>query len=213
MPTGIKVGDQCFQYRASLRFIPDTGINRLPVRRCCIILVSFSADLGQRNDFDHIAFDIGVLIQCHIGVIKLVNAKHTDSAGTAIADQLLRLLFTPLEGGLRISGAQICQNTMVGVAHQKVIGVGAAQVRNLKTSCLDAFCMELSGALLTLATPLGLLHIGEKQDQNYPQSPESENAQQQPDLPGPAHESHNCDDRTNQDRDAATQKSSVIIHV
>ena len=105
---------------------------RLPVRRCCIILVSFSADLGQRNDFDHIAFDIGVLIQCHIGVIKLVNAKHTDSAGTAIADQLLRLLFTPLEGGLRISGAQICQNTMVGVAHQKVIGAGTAQVRDLK---------------------------------------------------------------------------------
>ena len=24
-PTGIKVGDQCFQYRASLRYIPDTG--------------------------------------------------------------------------------------------------------------------------------------------------------------------------------------------
>ena len=37
--------------------------------------------------------------------------------------------------------------------------------------------MELSGALLTLATPFSLLHIGEKQDQNYPQSPESENAQ------------------------------------
>ena len=146
-------------------------------------------------------------------MIKLVNAKHTDAAGTAIADQLLRLLFTPLEGGLRIRGAQICQNAMVGVAHQKVIGVGGAQIRDLKTSCLVAFCMELSGALLTLATPLGLLHIGEKQDQNYPQSPESENAQQQPDLPGPAHESHNCDDRTNQDRDAATQKSSVIIHV
>ena len=72
-----EVGDQCFQYRASLRFIPDTGINRLPVRRCCIILVSFSADLGQRNDFDHIAFDIGVLIQCHISVIKLVNAKQS----------------------------------------------------------------------------------------------------------------------------------------
>jgi hypothetical protein len=110
-------------------------------------------------------------------VIKLVNAKHTDAAGTAIADQLLRLLFTPLEGGLRISGAQICQNTMVGVANQQFIGAGAAQVRDLKTSCLDAFCMEPSGALLTLAMPFSLLHIGEKQDQNYPQSPESENAQ------------------------------------
>ena len=87
-------------------------------------------------------------------MIKLVNAKHTDAAGTAIADQLLRLLFTPLEGGLRISGAQICQNTMVGVANQQVIGSGAAQVRNFKISCLDAFCMELSGALLTLAMPL-----------------------------------------------------------
>ena len=41
----------------------------------------------------------------------------------------------------------------------------------------DAFCMEPSGALLTLAMPFSLLHIGEKQDQNYPQSPESENAQ------------------------------------
>lgn len=102
---------------------------------------------------DYIAFDIGVLIQCHISVIKLVNAKHTDAAGTAIADQLLRLLFTPLEGGLRISGAQICQNTMVGVANQQFIGAGAAQVRDLKTSCLDAFCMEPSGALLTLAMP------------------------------------------------------------
>ena len=102
---------------------------------------------------------------------------------------------------------------MVGVANQQVIGAGAAQVRNFKISCLDAFCMELSGALLTLAMPLSLLHIGEKQDQNYPQSPESENAQKQPDLPGPAYQSHNCDDRTNQDRDAAAQKSSVIIHV
>ena len=111
-------------------------------------------------------------------MIKLVNAKHTDAAGTAIADQLLRLLFTPLEGGLRISGAQICQNTMVGVANQQFIGAGVAQVRNFKTSCLDAFCMEPSGALLTLATPFSLLHIGEKQDQNYPQSPESENAQE-----------------------------------
>ena len=73
--------------------------------------------------------------------------------------------------------------------------------------------MELSGALLTLATPFSLLHIGEKQDQNYPQSPESENAQKQPDLPGSVYQSHNCDDCTNQDRDAATQKSSVIIHV
>ena len=68
-------------------------------------------------------------------------------------------------------------NTMVGVANQQVIGAGAAQVRDLKTSCLDAFCMEPSGALLTLAMPFSLLHIGEKQDQNYPQSPESENAQ------------------------------------
>ena len=66
---------------------------------------------------------------------------------------------------------------MVGVANQQVIGAGAAQVRNFKISCLDAFCMELSGALLTLAMPLSLLHIGEKQDKNYPQSPESENAQ------------------------------------
>ena len=39
--------------------------------------------------------------------------RHTNHR--ILADQLLRLLFTPLEGGLRISGAQICQNTMVGV--------------------------------------------------------------------------------------------------
>ena len=102
---------------------------------------------------------------------------------------------------------------MVGVANQQFIGAGAAQVRDLKTSCLDAFCMEPSGALLTLAMPFSLLHIGEKQDQNYPQSPESENAQKQPNLPGPTYQSHNCDDRTNQDRDAAAQKSFVIIHV
>lgn len=66
---------------------------------------------------------------------------------------------------------------------------------------------------LLLKYAISLLHIGEKQDQNYPQSPECENAQKQPDLPGPAYQSHNCDDCTNQDRDAAAQKSSVIIHV
>ena len=141
------------------------------------------------DEFDHadVTLDQNANIKCDM--VKIVplskvggetnedDATHTNAAGTAIADQLLRLLFTPLEGGLRISGAQICQNTMVGVANQQFIGAGAAQVRDLKTSCLDAFCMELSGALLTLAMPFSLLHIGEKQDQNYPQSPESENAQ------------------------------------
>ena len=67
--------------------------------------------------------------------------------------------------------------------------------------------------MLALAAALGLLHIRKQEDQHDPKPPEGECPNQQPCLPGPAYQSHDSDDSTDQDRNAATQKSLVITHV
>ena len=66
---------------------------------------------------------------------------------------------------------------------------------------------------LALSAAFGLLHVREQEDQNDPKPPKGEYPNQQPRLPRPAHQSHDGDDSTDQDGDAAAQKSSVIIHV
>ena len=73
--------------------------------------------------------------------------------------------------------------------------------------------MELAFPLLTLTAAPGLLHIGEQEDQHDPKPPEGKYPYQKPRLPGSAYQSHDGDDSTDQDCDAAAQKSFVVTHV
>ena len=66
--------------------------------------------------------------------------------------------------------------------------------------------------LLALPAAFGLLHIREQEDQNDPKPPKGEYSNQQPRLPRPAHQSHDGDNSTNQNGDAADQKSFVVTH-
>ena len=66
--------------------------------------------------------------------------------------------------------------------------------------------------LLALAAALGLLHIRKQEDQHDPKPPEGESPNQQPSLPRSAHQSHDGDNSTNQNGDAADQKSFVVTH-
>ena len=86
------------------------------------------------------------------------------------------------------------------------------------STAIIAVCLLVYDWRLTIAclwgvpAAFGLLHIGEQEDQYDPKPPEGEYPNQQPSLPRSAHQSHDGDNSTNQNGDAAAQKSFVVTH-
>jgi hypothetical protein len=99
------------------------------------------------------------------------------------------------------------------IVPQTKSGVEGYLASGLKGVLRDTLGMELAFPLLTLTAAPGLLHIGEQEDQHDPKPPEGKYPYQKPRLPGSAYQSHDSDDSTDQDCDAAAQKSFVVTHV
>ena len=145
-------------------------------------------------------------------MVKIIHIVKSDASGTIGADQLGRLGFAPLKAGVCIRGAQVGQDAVICVAEQQIIRNWFLQFRDLKCAPTNAFGMKLPFPLLALPAAFGLLHIGEQEDQYDPKPPEGEYPNQQPSLPRSAHQSHDGDNSTNQNGDAAAQKSFVVTH-
>ena len=57
---------------------------------------------------------------------------------------------------------------MVGIAEQQIVWYRSFKLRHRKGVLRDTLGMELAFPLLTLTAALGLLHIGEQEDQHDP---------------------------------------------
>ena len=146
-------------------------------------------------------------------MVERLHIVKADTPCAVAANQIRRPFFAPLKAGVGKRGTQISQNPVVGIAEQQIIRYRLLKLRHRKGVLRDTLGMELAFPLLALTAALGLLHIGKQEDQHDPKPPEGEYPDQQPRLPGPAYQRHNGDDSTDQDRDAAAQKSFVIAHV
>ena len=146
-------------------------------------------------------------------MVERLHIVKADTPCAVAADQIRRSLFTPLKAGVGKRGTQISQNPVVGIAEQQIVWYRPFKLRHRKGVLRDTLGMELAFPLLTLTAAPGLLHIGEQEDQHDPKPPEGKYPYQKPRLPGSAYQSHDGDDSTDQDCDAAAQKSFVVTHV
>ena len=168
---------------------------------------------GQRDDFEQVTADRRILAEGDVRMVERLHIVKADTPCAVAADQIRRSLFTPLKAGVGKRGTQISQNPVVGIAEQQIVWYRSFKLRHRKGVLRDTLGMELAFPLLTLTAALGLLHIGEQENQHDPKPPEGKYPYQKPRLPGSAYQSHDGDDSTDQDCDAAAQKSFVVTHV